>query len=110
MRIPRRPRLLRLLSALLFAVSSLAVGHPSALATPARLDRDASVQAASQQPPLRPVRVSPDRGVVGAPFTVSVDGLASGQVVEWQWLTWDGWYSTNPTSETVEYRRREFTD
>jgi hypothetical protein len=64
----------------------------------------------SETVPLRPVRVNPDRGVVGSTFTVSLDGLASGQAVDWHWQTWDGWYSTNPSSETVEYKRREFTE
>jgi len=47
---------------------------------------------------------------VGASFSVSANGLESGQTVEWQWQTWDGSYSTNPTSETVEYKRREFAE
>jgi hypothetical protein len=64
----------------------------------------------SQDAPLRPLRISPDKGVVGTSFAVTADGLPSGRTVEWQWLTWDGWYATNPIPETVEYERRSFAE
>ncbi len=60
--------------------------------------------------PLGVVRVEPDRGVVGTSFTVATDGLPPGAVVGWEWLTWDGTYDTNPSSETVEYLHRAFVD
>src|SRR4051812_17253307 len=63
-----------------------------------------------QQAPLRPVRISPETGVVGTSFQVTADGLPAGGTVEWQWLTWDGWYATEPSAETVAYQKRTFTE
>jgi hypothetical protein len=63
-----------------------------------------------QQTPLRRVVVAPETGVVGTPFEVTADGLPSGRTVEWQWLTWDGWYATEPSAETVAYQKRTFSE
>src|SRR3954454_18230981 len=95
---------IRALLATVIAVSTLVATQPSASARPSR-EVDSSLATgggglvASQDAPLGAVRIPPGRGVGGATFSVSANGLESGQTVEWQWQTWDGSYSTNPTSE-----------
>jgi len=109
-------RFIPILAATVMALSGV---YPSAAAAPTWLAPVADVEAASlplnaptssQITPLRPVRLSPESGVVGTSFTVTADGLTPGSTVEWQWLTWDGSYSTNPSAETVEYQRRTFAE
>ncbi len=110
-----RPRWLTPLAAIVLTLSSLLVDHPTFIVAGEASHPVASMGAnpgfaTSQGTPILPLRVSPDRGEVGTSFAVSADGLPAGGNVEWLWQTWDGSYSTNPTSETVEYRRRAFVE
>ena len=51
----------------------------------------------------------PEAGPVGTSFTLHGEGLSPGQEVELQWATWQGFYATKPSAETVAYESRQFT-
>ncbi len=111
----RRLRWIRSIVPAVLALVGLLIQHPAATAAGAPPDAigrplATSSFSAEQSIPLRTLQITPDRGEVGTTFTVSADGLPAGRTVEWHWQTWDGSYSTNPTSETVEYRRRAFVE
>jgi hypothetical protein len=59
---------------------------------------------------FRNLRTSPEKGVIGTPFTLSGDGFRPGQEVELQWATWDGSYATKPSAETVAYESRKLVE
>lgn len=65
---------------------------------------------ANQPIPLRPIQVFPEKGTAGTVFTTTLDGLEPGQSVGWEWQTWDGYYATNPSPETVAYEKRTFLE
>jgi hypothetical protein len=69
----------------------------------------ATPAAATPAADLKPLKLSPEKGVAGSSFTARLDGLKPGQNVSFEWGTWDGAYQTNPTPETVQYQQRAFT-
>lgn len=60
--------------------------------------------------PIRQVHTQPTKGPVGTQFVARVEGLPPGKPVEFQWATWEGEYASKPSSETVAYESRRFTD
>ncbi len=71
----------------------------------------APVAAAQSQPTQRldALHIAPESGPAGTSITISGSAQANASV-DLQWLTWDGAYQTETTSETVAYKQRTFTD
>jgi hypothetical protein len=82
-----------------FSLAALAMalvpGAPRALAQPTPIESN--------------LVIAPESGPAGTPFRVS--GRANPtEIVDIQWTTWDGGYSTETTSETVAYHQRVFAE
>ena len=70
--------------------------------------------AVAQEQPARPaaqgvLSIAPEKGAAGTSVTVRGQANAA-QLVDLQWTTWDGSYSTQTTSQTVAYKQRAFTE
>ena len=58
--------------------------------------------------PLKTLKVSPETGFVGTPFTIAGEGFQPGQQVQFVWLTSEGSYVTKPLPTDVQFRERSF--
>lgn len=114
------PRVWRTRGCLLFLTLLLVACSPGSLvhrdatddtstATASPVGASASPEASAPAADLKPLKLNPEKGVVGSSFTARLDGLQAGQSVSFEWGTWDGTYQTNPTPETVQYLQRAFT-
>jgi len=56
------------------------------------------------------LKTSPEKGIVGTPFTITGEGLPPGKSLQFVWVTWDGSYVTKTLPETVQYFDREFAE
>ncbi|HLY67711.1 MAG TPA: hypothetical protein VKU60_19390, partial [Chloroflexota bacterium] len=79
---------------------------PSAAQAASEASTKASSAANANLPALK---LSPDKGLAGTPFTATLGGLRPGEDVAFEWGTWDGSYVTTPSPETVQYGKRAFT-
>ncbi len=84
-----------------------ATATPLATATP---QATAAPQATAVDTALKPLIVEPAKGVAGDPFTVSGDGFPGGKTVEFVWMTWQGSYETQASSENVEFHDRHYEE
>ena len=86
---------------------------PRAAATPqpaATQPASATASPTATEVPLRALKVAPESGVVGDSFTVTADGLQAGKAVEFVWMTWEGSYETQASSENVEFHDRHYEE
>ncbi len=65
---------------------------------------------AATEAPLKPLKIEPESGIVGTPFTITADGIPAGKQVEFVWATWQGSYDTKPTTDNVEFYDRTYVE
>ncbi|MBI2829211.1 MAG: hypothetical protein HYX77_08085, partial [Acidobacteria bacterium] len=59
---------------------------------------------------LKLLKAQPEKGYVGASFTITGEGLPPNKTAEIQWATWDGGFDTKVMPETIEFATLRYVD
>ena len=94
--------------ALTIAILALALcaGAPSLAAA----DSHAAATNGNAPAALKLLKVEPVKGHSGDPFTITAEGLAANQQIEFFWTTVDGSYATRVLPDNLEYDERRYDE